>query len=52
LNGQVVHRFVPVEDDENFDSHTQFSVSFLITFGESKGKRNKRRTGSGFTTNN
>lgn len=52
LNGQVVHRFVSESTYENFGSHTQVSGSLIVTFGESKGKRNKRRTGHGFTTNN
>ena len=52
LNGQVLHRFVSETTNENFGSHTQVSGSLIITFGESSGKRNKRRTGHGFTTNN
>lgn len=52
LNGQIVHRFVSETTNENFGSHTQVSGSLIVTFGESSGKRNKRRTGHGFTTNN
>lgn len=51
LNSQIVHRFVSEKYESNFGSHTQFSGSLIFTFGESKGKRNKRRTGYGFTTN-
>ncbi|MEI6866265.1 hypothetical protein [Flavicella sp.] len=50
LNSQIVHRFVSEKHESNFGSHTQFSGSLIFTFGESKGKRNKRRTGYGFTT--
>jgi len=52
LNAQVVHRFVPENYEQNFGSHTQISGSLIITFGESTGKRNRKRMGSGFTTNN
>jgi hypothetical protein len=52
LNTQAVHRFVPEKSQENFASHTQFSGSLIFTFGESKARRNNRRNGYGFTTNN
>lgn len=52
LNTQIVHRFVSGKSEENFASHTQFSGSLIFTFGESKGRRNRRRNGHGFTTNN
>ncbi len=51
LNGQIVHRFVSEKYEQNFAGHTQVSGSLVVTFGESTGKRNKRRTGYGFTTN-
>lgn len=51
LNGKIVHRFVSGESNESIGSHTQFSGSLIVTFGESQGKRNIRRTGSGFTHN-
>lgn len=52
LNAQIVHRFVSEKYEQAFASHTQFSGSIVFTFAESKGKRNKRRLGLGFTTNN
>lgn len=51
LNAQVVRRIVSGENAINFGSHTQVSGSLVFTFGESKGRRNTKRQGSGFTTN-
>lgn len=50
LNGQIVHRALSQKYESYFSSHTQVSGSLIFTFGESTGKRNKRRTGHGFTT--
>ncbi len=52
LNSQIIYRSVAEKPEEVFGSHTQFSMNLIITFGESKVKRNKRRTGSGLTKNN
>lgn len=50
LNGQLVYRSIPSKFEEDFSSFLQVSGSLIFTFGESTGKRNKRRTGHGFTT--
>lgn len=50
LNLQVAHRVLSSEYEDVLPSHTQISGSLIFTFGESTGKRNKRRTGFGFTT--
>tara|TARA_B100000809_G_scaffold138551_1_gene136144 strand:- start:362 stop:955 length:594 start_codon:yes stop_codon:yes gene_type:complete len=50
LNGEIVYRAVSSSDPTAFSSIPQFSASLLFTFGESTGRRNRRRTGHGFTT--
>ena len=52
LNAQFLHRAVLSSYEDIFPSHNQVSGSLIFTFGESTGKRNKRRTGHGFTTFN
>jgi hypothetical protein len=51
LNGQITRRIVSSSYAEKFSSITQFSGSLVFTFGDSRGFRNWRSTGSGFTTN-
>lgn len=49
LSAQLQHRYIVASN--TLDSHNQIFVGALFSFNESKGKRNKRRKGYGFTTN-
>lgn len=50
LNTQFLYRDVSTQYNDSFSTHNQVSGSLIFTFGESTGKRNKQRTGHGFTT--